>query len=390
MSMIQILDIIDCALENKIILFKLPAHASHAMQPLDVGVFKTVKQKWKKLIDDFMKKNKYQSFNNKEFSMVLKELVDKDGFKRENAISGFEASGLYPYNPDKVIESDVVKTGTVFSTSNETPYVTPQPILRAPQTPVTPQVPRNRIAFENITNENNTPTTTRSFKRGEHEVLLDSFKNTFNNIMNSSCHAIQDAMVGHLAKYHNTKNNKDEENFRLHRDALYNLSTPEAREQVAKKLEEKKKLADEMIQKKKDREEKKIKDAEELEIKKKERDAKKAEIQKKKEEIKKKKEEKERNKELGIKKPRTTKRKQPEPDSMPDSMPDSIPSFQAQSGLDFRLCCDCGKEFKKDTIDAFNWWACEGRGCDNWNCGCENCENSNFYCKYCKQINNHI
>jgi len=78
-------------------------------------------------------------------------------------------------------------------------------------------------------------------------VLLDSFKNTFNNIMNSSCYAIQDAMVDHLSKYHNKKDNKDEENFRLHRDALYNLSTPEAREQVANKLDEKKRLEAEMI-----------------------------------------------------------------------------------------------------------------------------------------------
>ncbi len=41
------LELVEKAKANNIILFKLPAHASHLIQPLDVGVFKTTKIKWK-------------------------------------------------------------------------------------------------------------------------------------------------------------------------------------------------------------------------------------------------------------------------------------------------------------------------------------------------------
>ena len=46
----QIDDIIKLAKENNVILFKLPAHTSHLVQPLDVGVFKTSKAIWKKIL----------------------------------------------------------------------------------------------------------------------------------------------------------------------------------------------------------------------------------------------------------------------------------------------------------------------------------------------------
>ena len=44
------LELMKLAKENNVILFKLPAHTSHLVQPLDVGVFKTSKAIWKKIL----------------------------------------------------------------------------------------------------------------------------------------------------------------------------------------------------------------------------------------------------------------------------------------------------------------------------------------------------
>ena len=43
------LEIINLALENKIELICLPPHTSSFLQPLDVGVFQTVKANWRDL-----------------------------------------------------------------------------------------------------------------------------------------------------------------------------------------------------------------------------------------------------------------------------------------------------------------------------------------------------
>ena len=52
---------------NNIILFRLPAHTSHFLQPLDVGVFKTVKSEWKRIVEVYMVRNFYLSLSNWQF-----------------------------------------------------------------------------------------------------------------------------------------------------------------------------------------------------------------------------------------------------------------------------------------------------------------------------------
>ena len=44
------LDVIDLCRENKIILFCLPPHTTHALQPLDVAVFKSLKDHFSKSV----------------------------------------------------------------------------------------------------------------------------------------------------------------------------------------------------------------------------------------------------------------------------------------------------------------------------------------------------
>ena len=40
------IELIQCAIENKVTILSIPAHTSHVLQPLDVGVFKEVKSHW--------------------------------------------------------------------------------------------------------------------------------------------------------------------------------------------------------------------------------------------------------------------------------------------------------------------------------------------------------
>ena len=48
------IDLVETAIENDVSILCLPAHTSHALQPLDVGVFNHAKRKWKEVIRIFL------------------------------------------------------------------------------------------------------------------------------------------------------------------------------------------------------------------------------------------------------------------------------------------------------------------------------------------------
>ena len=49
------LEVVDVAIKNQVHLLCLSPHCSHLLQPLDVGVFKPLKDQWRKLVKDWYK-----------------------------------------------------------------------------------------------------------------------------------------------------------------------------------------------------------------------------------------------------------------------------------------------------------------------------------------------
>jgi len=111
---------VNLAVANNIELLCLPAHTSSILQPLDVGVFKTVKAAWRKCIRCFYDKTRYCNVDKRQFPILLKKLVDDGAFSRINAISGFESCGIYPLNRAK-ITADKIATSVPLTqaASNE-------------------------------------------------------------------------------------------------------------------------------------------------------------------------------------------------------------------------------------------------------------------------------
>ena len=73
--------------------YACPPHTSHACQPLDVGVFKPMKDKWRQTLGDF-----YKNAENKVTKQTFPSLLAKvwTALKPENAVSAFRSSGLHP------------------------------------------------------------------------------------------------------------------------------------------------------------------------------------------------------------------------------------------------------------------------------------------------------
>ena len=104
---------------NNVILFRLPAHTSHLLQPLDVGVFKTTKGLWRSIIKNFF--FKCIQVNRKSWIYTISiQLEAKNGFSSQNAHVGFEESGLYPLNREK-ISAEKIKIGAALAKSEEEP-----------------------------------------------------------------------------------------------------------------------------------------------------------------------------------------------------------------------------------------------------------------------------
>ena len=101
------LDVIDLCQENEVILFCLPPHTTHALQPLDVAVFKSLKDKFSKAVRalSFSKLNFIVS--KRDFARVFKHPFEQ-AFSITDIKAGFSKSGIFPYNPDAVATAKIV------------------------------------------------------------------------------------------------------------------------------------------------------------------------------------------------------------------------------------------------------------------------------------------
>lgn len=82
----------------------LPPNSTQLTQPLDVAFFGPLKT-WRKILTAYKIENPRQtSLNKSHFPPLLKKVIDEVNMsKKENVVSGFKATGIYPFNPQKVL-----------------------------------------------------------------------------------------------------------------------------------------------------------------------------------------------------------------------------------------------------------------------------------------------
>ncbi|XP_072949784.1 uncharacterized protein [Epargyreus clarus] len=81
----------------------LPKNATHLTQPLDVAFFGPMKRIWREILTNY--KSTYSTIstiNKCHFPQLLKELMSKIKIET-NICKGFEGSGIYPFNPSRVL-----------------------------------------------------------------------------------------------------------------------------------------------------------------------------------------------------------------------------------------------------------------------------------------------
>ena len=94
---------LDYAMSNRIVVLVLPPHSTHRLQPLDLGLFGPLSQAYNLQMQQFMLR--YQGFvslSKRDFYGLFQEAW-LASFTHANIESAWEASGIYPFNPDRTI-----------------------------------------------------------------------------------------------------------------------------------------------------------------------------------------------------------------------------------------------------------------------------------------------
>ncbi len=89
--------------DTGIVVVALPAHTSHALQPLDLSVFSSTKEKFRQLLSERTISTR-RDLDNHIF--VIAEMITKvyeHSLSMVNIKAGFRASGIWPLDPERVL-----------------------------------------------------------------------------------------------------------------------------------------------------------------------------------------------------------------------------------------------------------------------------------------------
>ena len=99
-------DTVEFAMANDIVLYVLPPHTSHFLQPLDVGVYGPFKSLYEKAL------HQYPLHNNgvvpmKDNLVAITKIPFLEAFSDKNILSGFKKTGIFPLCHKAMMESIV-------------------------------------------------------------------------------------------------------------------------------------------------------------------------------------------------------------------------------------------------------------------------------------------
>jgi hypothetical protein len=86
---------------NNIILCRIPSHTSHKLQPCDIAVFGPLKAAYRDEVER-LERGGVGTIGKEHFTYLYKPARER-ALTSRNIKAGFKASGLFPFNPDRVL-----------------------------------------------------------------------------------------------------------------------------------------------------------------------------------------------------------------------------------------------------------------------------------------------
>ena len=118
------MSLVKACMDAQVILICLPPHTSHALQPLDVGVFKPMKDQWRLILKRWYRESKHKAVTNTVFPTLIKKLWD--AAKPEWAMKGFSGAGIIPPDSSKPLKKAADAAMEAEETNEERQVLTPR------------------------------------------------------------------------------------------------------------------------------------------------------------------------------------------------------------------------------------------------------------------------
>ena len=150
----ETLEILEFCFENNIIMCRIPSHTSHKLQPCGVAVFGLLKAAYRDQIER-LERGGVNTIDKGHFTYLYSP-VRKRAFTKKNILAGWAKSGLFPFNPDRVLR-DISKPVTVLDTAKaDEADIDPCPesnVVQTPVTPVTPMTSETLVSLQDLINQ---------------------------------------------------------------------------------------------------------------------------------------------------------------------------------------------------------------------------------------------
>ena len=91
--------------ELRILLLVLPAHSTHRLQPLDIGLFAPLATYYTNSLNDLMAKSFGMVKISKRAFWSVFLPAWQNAFSKQNIISAFRKTGIWPYNPTPIFKT---------------------------------------------------------------------------------------------------------------------------------------------------------------------------------------------------------------------------------------------------------------------------------------------
>jgi hypothetical protein len=100
----EVLGLLEEAVKENIIVVALPPHTSHHLQPLDKSVFGPFAKAYDRACTELLSENPHLLINKATWPRVFNAAWSK-ALTKENIVSGFRATGIWPPNPSVIPEA---------------------------------------------------------------------------------------------------------------------------------------------------------------------------------------------------------------------------------------------------------------------------------------------
>ncbi|KAI1529798.1 DDE-1 multi-domain protein [Pyrenophora tritici-repentis] len=144
----ETLEVLEFCLANNIVLCRLPSHTSHKLQPCDVAVFAPLKAAYREQAER-LERGGVNTIGKEHFTSLYSPAREK-AFTTKNIIAGFAASGLFPFNPDRVLRSMPKPLANLTIPKADEVDVEACQRNEVPPTPVTPVSVEGLVSLRNM------------------------------------------------------------------------------------------------------------------------------------------------------------------------------------------------------------------------------------------------